>query len=51
MRRLVAALLALCLALTGCSDGRVQNVVSPRSYEYPAEYSSLTDPELVGGLE
>lgn len=51
MMRLVAALLALCLALTGCSDGQGQNVVSPRSYEYPAEYSSLTDPELVDGLE
>lgn len=51
MRRLAATLLALCLALTGCSYGRVQNVVSPRSHEYPAEYSSLADPELVDALE
>lgn len=53
MKRLVAALLIACLSLTGCTGGITigSNVVSPRSYEYPEEYASLSDPELVDSLE
>lgn len=53
MKRLVAALLIACLALTGCTGGITigSNVVSPRSYDYPEEYASLSDPELVDSLE
>ena len=53
MKRLVAALLIACLSLTGCTGGIAvgSNVVSPRSYEYPEEYASLSDPELVDSLE
>lgn len=51
LMRLVSALLSLCLVLTGCSGWSAPNLVSPRSYVYPAEYSSLADPELVDELE
>lgn len=51
MRRLLSALLVLCLILTGCSGGESVGLTSPRSLEYPAEYASLSDPELVESLE
>lgn len=52
MRRLIAGLLAVCLALTGCSgDVLTQDLTSPRSYEYPEEYVSLEDAELAESLE
>lgn len=52
MRKLLAALLAACLVLTGCPGcASTQALSSPRSYEYPDEYASLDDPELIESLE
>lgn len=52
MRRLIVALLVACLVLTGCSGGAsAQRLTSPRSYEYPGEYASLDDAELVESLK
>lgn len=53
MKRFITALLIACLALTGCSGGIAvnSNVISPHSYDYPEEYASLSDPELVDSLE
>ena len=52
MRKLLSVLLAVCLVLTGCSgEASIQVLSNPQSYEYPDEYASLDDPELVESLE
>lgn len=53
MKSFITTLLIACLALTGCSGCIAvnSNVISPHSYDYPEEYASLSDPELVDSLE
>lgn len=53
MKRILAILLSACLALCGCANSTTEETsfVSPVSYEYPAEFDSMSDPELVESLE
>lgn len=53
MKRLIAVLLSACLALCGCatSASSESELVAPVSYEFPSEFASMSDPELVESLE
>ena len=53
MRRLIAALLSICLALFGCTPKTTSEVdlVEPVSYEHPAKFSNMSNPELAESLE
>lgn len=53
MKRLLALLLCGCLALSGCtpSTSSDSEIVEPVSYQFPEEYSTPSDPEVVEGLE
>ena len=53
MKRLLALLLCGCLALSGCATPTSSDseIVEPVSYQFPEEYSTPSDPEMVEGLE
>ncbi len=53
MKRLLALLLCGCLALSGCTAPASSDseIVEPVSYQFPEEYSTPSDPEMVEGLE
>lgn len=53
MKRLIALLLSACLALCGCAANATSevNLVEPVSYQYPATFDDMSDPELVESLE
>lgn len=53
MKRIAAFLLSAVLVLSGCSGttGQSADIAEPLSYEFPAEYSSPNDSDMVEGLE